>query len=51
MAGAVFPWHGANKFKLLIDGPQFFPQMLAAIEQAQDHIDLEFLSGRGRAVR
>ena len=42
MAGAVFPWHGANKFKLLIDGPQFFPQMLAAIEQAQDHIDLEF---------
>jgi len=42
MAGAVFPWHGANQFKLLIDGPQFFPQMLAAIDQAQDHIDLEF---------
>ncbi|MCU1729919.1 phosphatidylserine/phosphatidylglycerophosphate/cardiolipin synthase family protein [Pseudomonas sp. 7P_10.2_Bac1] len=42
MAGAVFPWHSANQFKLLIDGPAFFPLMLTAIEQARDHIDLEF---------
>ena len=41
MAGAVFPWRSANRFELLIDGPQFFPRMLAAIAQAQDHIDLE----------
>jgi len=41
MAGAVFPWRSANRFELLIDGPQFFPRMLAAIAQAQGHIDLE----------
>ena len=41
MAGAVFPWRSANQFELLIDGPRFFPRMLAAIEQAQEHIDLE----------
>ena len=41
MAGAVFPWRSANQFELLIDGPQFFPRMLAAIAQARDHIDLE----------
>ena len=41
MAGAVFPWRSANQFDLLIDGPQFFPRMLAAIDQAQVHVDLE----------
>ena len=41
MAGAVFPWRSANQFELLIDGPQFFPRMLAAIDQAQEHVDLE----------
>ncbi len=41
MAGAVFPWRSANQFELLIDGPTFFPRMLAAIDQAQAHIDLE----------
>jgi len=41
MAGAVFPWRSVNRFELLIDGPQFFPRMLAAIAQAQGHIDLE----------
>ena len=41
MAGAVFPWRSANQFELLIDGPQFFPRMLAAIDQAQVHVDLE----------
>lgn len=42
MAGAVFPWQSANQFKLLIDGPEFFPIMLAAIDQAQSYLDLEF---------
>ncbi|MBO6276096.1 MAG: phosphatidylserine/phosphatidylglycerophosphate/cardiolipin synthase family protein, partial [Pseudomonas sp.] len=41
MAGAVFGWRSDNQFELLIDGPQFFPRMLAAIEQAQEQIDLE----------
>ncbi|MFJ7883844.1 phosphatidylserine/phosphatidylglycerophosphate/cardiolipin synthase family protein [Pseudomonas sp. NPDC096917] len=41
MAGAVFPWRSANQFELLIDGPTFFPRMLAAIDQAQTHIDVE----------
>ena len=41
MAGAVFGWRSDNQFELLIDGPQFFPRMLAAIECAQEQIDLE----------
>lgn len=41
MAGAVFGWRSDNSFELLIDGPQFFPRMLAVIEQAQEQIDLE----------
>lgn len=41
MGGPVFPWRSDNRFELLIDGPRFFPRMLAAIEQAQEHVDLE----------
>ncbi|WP_213875147.1 phosphatidylserine/phosphatidylglycerophosphate/cardiolipin synthase family protein [Pseudomonas sp. dw_358] len=41
MAGAIFPWRGDNQFELLIDGPQFFPPMLAAIAQARRQVDLE----------
>jgi phosphatidylserine/phosphatidylglycerophosphate/cardiolipin synthase-like enzyme len=41
MAGPIFPWRSTNRFQLLIDGPQFFPKMLAAIEAAQSQIDLE----------
>ena len=41
MAGAVFGWRSDNHFELLIDGPRFFPRMLAAIEHAQEQIDLE----------
>lgn len=41
MAGPVFPWRNDNRFELLIDGPVFFPRMLAAIERAQGQIDLE----------
>ncbi|WP_407312041.1 phospholipase D-like domain-containing protein [Pseudomonas sp. nanlin1] len=41
MAGPIFPWRPDNRFELLIDGPQFFPRLLQAIDQAQLHIDLE----------
>ena len=41
MSGAVFPWRSANQFELLIDGPQFFARMIAAMGDAQAHIDLE----------
>ena len=37
----MFPWRSANRFELLIDGPCFFPQMLAGIAQAQQQVDLE----------
>jgi len=41
MAGPIFPWRGDNRFELLVDGPAFFPRMLAAIEGAQECVDLE----------
>jgi phosphatidylserine/phosphatidylglycerophosphate/cardiolipin synthase-like enzyme len=41
MRGAVFPWRTDNQFHLLIDGPAFFPRMIAAIEQAQQQVELE----------
>ena len=41
MGGPVFPWRTTNHFKLLIDGPVFFPRMLAAIGRAERHVDLE----------
>ncbi|MBD1553369.1 phospholipase D-like domain-containing protein [Pseudomonas typographi] len=41
MGGPVFPWRNGNRFELLIDGPRFFPRMLAAIERAQAQVDLE----------
>lgn len=41
MRGAVFPWRTDNQFQLLIDGPAFFPRMIAAIEQAQQQVELE----------
>ena len=41
MRGAIFPWRADNQFSLLIDGPTFFPRMIAAIEQAQQQIELE----------
>ena len=36
-----FDWQAANRFELLIDGPQFFPAMLADINNAQHYILLE----------
>ncbi|HAJ88917.1 MAG TPA: cardiolipin synthase B, partial [Pseudomonas sp.] len=41
LAGAVFPWRSDNRFRLLVDGPQFFPAMIEAIERAERRIDLE----------
>ncbi|MGP0171708.1 phospholipase D-like domain-containing protein [Pseudomonas sp. NCHU5208] len=39
--GSIFPWRGGNRFELLLDGPVFFPRMLAAIEAAQRQVELE----------
>jgi cardiolipin synthase len=45
----ALPWREGNAFRLLIDGEQFFPRMLAAIAAARRYILLEmylFKSGR-----
>lgn len=42
LAGGVFPWRDGNRFRLLLDGPIFFPVMLEAIGTARRTIDLEF---------
>jgi phosphatidylserine/phosphatidylglycerophosphate/cardiolipin synthase-like enzyme len=39
--GAVFPWRGGNRFALLVDGPVYFPRMLAAIDRAERQVELE----------
>lgn len=41
MPGPIFPWRSGNRFALLLDGPQFFPRMLAAIERAERQVALE----------
>ena len=41
LRGAVFPWRAGNTFELLIDGPAFFPRMLASIAAAEHQVDLE----------
>jgi phosphatidylserine/phosphatidylglycerophosphate/cardiolipin synthase-like enzyme len=38
----TYPWRQQCRFELLVDGPQFFPVMLQAIEQAARFILLEF---------
>jgi cardiolipin synthase len=37
----IFPWRSDNQFELLLDGPQFFPPMLAAIAGASQQVELE----------
>lgn len=37
----VFPWRRGNALTLLIDGPQFFVQMLARVDAAQRQVELE----------
>ena len=36
-----FPWRDGNQFSILIDGPEFFPRMLDALDSAQHYILLE----------
>lgn len=44
-----FPWRDGNQFELLVDGHEYFPAMLQAIEQAQHRIDLEmYLAEHGQ---
>ncbi len=44
-----FDWQPANRFELLIDGPQFFPAMLTDINNARNYILLEmYLVNPGR---
>ncbi|SDU11743.1 phospholipase D-like domain-containing protein [Halopseudomonas salegens] len=42
MAGPIYPWHGANRFSLLIDGGAFMPRILQCMAGARHSIDLEF---------
>lgn len=35
-----FPWREGNRFQLLLDGDQFFPAMLDAIDSARDYVAL-----------
>ena len=37
----IFPWRAGNRFELLVDGAEFFPRMLQAIDQATLRVDLE----------
>ncbi|WP_434456441.1 phosphatidylserine/phosphatidylglycerophosphate/cardiolipin synthase family protein [Stutzerimonas urumqiensis] len=41
LAGPVFQWHPDNHFRLLVDGPTFFPRMIEAIRRAEHRIDIE----------
>lgn len=41
MSGTIFPWRSGNRFALHRDGENFFPRMLAAIDEAQQQVDLE----------
>lgn len=44
-----FPWRTGNQFQLHVDGAQFFPRMLLAIQQARHSISLEmYLCGSGK---
>ena len=44
-----YPWRPGGHFQILIDGPQFFPVMLDAIESASNFIFLEsYLMESGR---
>lgn len=36
----VLPWRADNQFELLVDGVQFMPRLLSALQQAQRHIDV-----------
>ncbi len=46
-----FPWRGGNRFRLHVDGGNFFPAMLDAIQQARHFVALEmYLVESGRVL-
>ena len=46
-----YPWREGNRFRLLSDGPRFFPQMLEAIRSAERFVCLEtYLMASGRVA-
>lgn len=46
-----FPWRGGNRFRLHVDGSNFFPAMLDAIQQARHFVALEmYLVESGRVL-
>lgn len=46
-----FPWRDGNRFRLLVDGSEFYPAMLRAIENARSYILLEmYLIASGRVA-
>jgi phosphatidylserine/phosphatidylglycerophosphate/cardiolipin synthase-like enzyme len=46
----LFPWRTGNRFELLVDGPNFFPRMLEAVEQAERFIWIEIYLFESGAV-
>lgn len=47
----TFPWRGGNRFRLLINGPAFYPVMLEAIAKARRCVLLEmYLTESGRVM-
>ncbi len=47
-----YPWRGGGRFRLLVDGPRFFPHMLEAVRTAEQFICLElYLMASGRVAR
>lgn len=45
MTGSIFPWRSGNRFELLVDGPAFFPAMLADMAAARERVLLELYLG------
>lgn len=41
MAGPVYPWREDCRYALLIDGEQFYPCMLSAVQSARRSVELE----------
>jgi phosphatidylserine/phosphatidylglycerophosphate/cardiolipin synthase-like enzyme len=46
----LFPWRSNNRFTLLVDGDQFFPQMLASIREARSFVLVEMYLVESGAV-
>ena len=47
----TFPWREGQRFRLLIDGSQFFPVMLQAINAAKSHVLMEmYIMESGQVV-